>query len=171
MNEPTVFKCNTRIWFTFSLTLVVFFSSAYISFIVEQQGSLFKGLAILFCGILMCTFSVLISINQQSDLVINDQSISKSLFGKTWRSVEWKNVREIHIGLVPRFSKPPVKCCWIYPSLESRSGTKCGVISIGYERKDIVALLEVINHYISKYDIKIQSRIPGDGTFITRLTT
>lgn len=168
MNIPTVFKSQTRVWFTYSLMLVAFLCATYISFIFAQQGSLLKGFAVLLCSTIIVTLSVLISLSQQSDIVIDELSISRVMFGRTWQYIQWKNVREIHVGLTPRFSKKPVKCCWIYPILESRS--KCRFIAICYDRNDIDALLELVNHYVSKYDIKIMSRMPGEEMQLTCLT-
>lgn len=165
---PVVFKSPSSIWFTFYLLLVVIIGATYVSFMLVTQGSIYKGVAILVCAVSVVTISVLISFSQQSDIVIDEQSISRRVFGKAWQHIRWGDVRDIHTGSTPRFSKAPVKCCWIYPTFESRSN--CRFIAFCFERNDIDALLELINLYISKYDIKIISRTPGEDTQLTRLT-
>lgn len=165
---PGVFKSPTSIWFTFCLLLVVFVGAMYASFMLVTQGNVYKGVAVLVCAICIVIISVLISFGQQSDIVIDEQSISRKVFGKTWQRIQWSDVRDIHSGLTPRFSRAPVKCCWIYPTIESQS--KCRFIAFCFERNDIDALLDLINLYISKNDIKIISSIPGEVTQLTRLT-
>src|SRR5690242_10621465 len=102
VSVPAVFKCPNLAW-TFIVWLVVFGFFFLGSFVAVSLDSPLLGGIGFVLSVAICALAEYLTVTQMSDLVIEEQGISKSLFGRKWRTIRWGDVREI-ASFSPLFS-------------------------------------------------------------------
>lgn len=109
----------------------------------------------------------------QSDVVIDDRGISRRIFGRTWQTIRWDNVREIRVFLVKTVYEPNgVRAFAFYPQRKPKGGfnlTPSGKLVFREKFEDMPKLIDLMNQYVSKHGLKIESTIKNVKTPVTRL--
>jgi|SRR5271157_1591670 len=100
----------------------------------------------------------------KSNIVVDDQGISRTLFGWTWQTMRWDNVRFIRV--VPTYDpalRKKVRTISLYP----RTKPKVRLLpwtAMWFTDQAIDAgrLIAMINHYTALHRIKIESIDSGE---------
>jgi len=132
----------------------------------EYFGVFFCSLALLFF-ILMA----MIGIQGLSDIVIGENGISRAAFGKTWQVIQWDNIKYITVfDLRDRANNKMYRTLNIYPVVKPRFRFLInGKMVFGERMERPTEFIALLNKYIGKYDIKIESVMGGIKTTPARL--
>jgi hypothetical protein len=144
---------------------------AFFCVIWIRRGGSASGATFLLISLLFVLLISGLTLTSQSDVVIDDQGISKRLFGVTLRTIRWDNVREVRVfQLKGIYAEKMIRALAIYPAV----GPKGNLSSIGklvirerFEKMDL--MIEMMNHYISKYGIRIVIEADGSSTVASHL--
>lgn len=171
LSLPAIFKFKNQMPIFFGLCIFAFACVSFTLFAISHGSGLGFGMFLM----LLCLFILVltgITILGQSNIVIDDQSISRSVFGKTWRTMRWDNVLIISTfpivqqGFRPRTVRGFSICPSVKPIGKSYLSGKIGFTD-GFENMD--QLIELINHYASIHGIKLENQANGIRTLVTRL--
>ena len=138
---------------------------------IRRGTSLGYALLLSFLSLFLTAF-VCIAIVGSSDIIIDDQGISRRLFGKVWRTIHWDNIKIIktfHV-VAQGFRPKSVRAFTIYPTI-APIGWSYLSGSIGFTESfaNVEQLIELINHYVSKHNIKIEVKVNDMKTPATHL--
>lgn len=175
LSLPVVFKYKNRILLIIGGCVLVFGGWATLCAMVLdaiRHGSGFGFAALITFVNLINSVVFGIAIAGQSDIVIDDQGISRRFFGKKWQTIRWDNVQVIKTfpvgarGFPTKIIRAFTICPTVQPlGISYRSG-KIGLTD-GFENME--QLIELLNHYVSKYEIKIEVQSNGVTALVTRL--
>jgi hypothetical protein len=95
----------------------------------------------------------------RSDVLVDDQGISRRLFGWTWQTIQWGNVRLITAFPVFGGSGYTPRAFNIYPSVRPKVRVMpSGKMSFTDKMSDAPRLIKLLNQYASSHGIKIEVR-------------
>jgi hypothetical protein len=95
----------------------------------------------------------------RSDVVTDDQGISRRLFGWTWQTVLWTNIRLITAFPVTGGYGYTARAFNIFPSVRPKVRLMpSGKMMFTDKMSDASRLVELLNHYASIHGIKIEIR-------------
>jgi len=165
MNGATAQRKGSPRVFRFKSFIVVFVGLiAVLSFWVVlsvawmSREGFWGGVAFLLVGILL--FGVLGTMTTlgMSDIVIDEERISRRIFGAEWQSLRWDNVDRIAIFQIPDFGRlRRIRAFKIYP----RDGHIARRIAFNEQSGDITDLIELINELAARFSIKIEAEVDG----------
>ena len=165
---PAEFKFKNQILAFISMCLFSFGFLAFTLIAIRHGIGLGWGLFFTFLAMFLLLLTG-ITIAGQSDIIIDDQGISRRLFWITWRSIRWDNIQVIktfHV-VAQGFRPKSVRAFAIYPSVKlpgklTLPGSGSIAFTEGFE--NIGQLIELINYYATKYEIKIEIQANGIKT-------
>jgi hypothetical protein len=123
---------------------------------------------------LLCTITGIagiISVFGSSDIIIDNQGISRLLFGKIWQDIPWENVGLIKTyPLMDYNTLKKITAFNIFPSVGSSANSRWfNRIAFVEGAENMSAMLGIINKYVLKYNIKVESVVNGVSTTCTHL--
>lgn len=125
------------------------------------------GASFLMVSFSFIAFSGWLLLTGRSDIVIDDEGISRRLFGRTWQSIAWKNVRRI--TEFPIFNPDLHKMSRafnIYPSVFPRFRlVPSGKMAFMEPAENAHQLVELIEHYAAAYRIELENRVSATTSF------
>lgn len=100
---------------------------------------------------------------------VDENAVSGVLFRRQWQKIDWKNVRAVRmfpsIKLYTPGRSPPTFV--VSQSLQLKFPfQRNGPINFTSEIRGCRALLDLINVYVARYEIPVQSYISESGTFM-----
>jgi len=106
-----------------------------------------------------------------SDIIIDERGISRSILGMSWRVIKWEDIRFI---LIRESFDPNARKKFKFYEINSISKPKSEILSgakmtISERMEQPREFIELINKYISKYNIKVESTVNGEKFFLTNL--
>lgn len=135
--------------------------------VVEIMASQYFGALICFAGLVLFILADLLNIFMTADIVVDENGISRTTFGKVWQSMAWRDVRIIKV-----FDKIGRKgrSFNIYPILKQDSGIFfSGKMAFGDEMGRSDDFFCLLNSFILRYNINIESTIGGIKTNLSQL--
>jgi hypothetical protein len=121
---------------------------------------------------LFLTAVLCIAITGSSDIIIDEQGISRRLFGKVWRTIHWDNIEIIktfHV-VAQGFRPKSVRAFTIYPTgVLFGWSYLSGGIGFSENFMNMERLIGLINLYAAKHNIKIEVQANGMRTPATHL--
>ena len=172
---PVVFKYKNFVLLFIAACLFVVmgwvFSCLLLKDAIARETGLGYGvlqsLLSLFLTVVFCT-----AIAGSSDIIIDENGISRRIFGKVWRTIQWGNIKivktfhVIALGFRSKRIRAFVVCPSSVPSGWSYLSSR---ITFTENFVNVEQLIELINHYISKHNIKIEVQTNGVKTAATHL--
>ncbi len=145
----------------------------FLGFAIEtgRNGPASSGELIVIGGFLLFFFMGILILRQQSAIVIDEQGISRCLWGWKWQTIRWDNIRVIKVS--PYFHpvvKKMVRVFRIYPSVPPRFRffPAGGMAFVGLAVK-MSELIEIMNDYVARHKIKIETLENGISTSVSHL--
>jgi hypothetical protein len=163
-SSPKIFKFKGLLPALTALTLVVLACLVSAVAILATGGA--SSSVVFFIGItVFFVFLGLIFLVSKSDLVIDDSGISRSLAGKQIQNIPWKCVQRVTTYPVRGAGvRRGVTAYNIFASSSARSDTRTRKIYFSDQSVDIVGLIDAMNVYITKYQIKVERLADGRTT-------
>lgn len=147
--------------------LTLLFGFILIDMIRTGRETFEGGLAIVLLLMFFWVMGFMLMVGR-SDVIIDDQGISRCFLGKTWRTIRWDNIMRITKFPVSDGFGKIVKGYNIFPKVKPRfSFNPSGKMTFGEYMDDIPKLIEMLNFYVLKYDIKVEVRETPYGEFIS----
>jgi len=171
IQRPATFKIRGQLFILFVVVLSVLAMEWLESIVINKSDghgpALFLMLAMLVISLLGANAAAL-----GSDVVIDDSGISRKFLGIAWRKIQWDNVQIIKTrkNLESGFRSRQVRGFYVMPS--KRSGGisyMSGSIMFPEKFENMDQLLVLLNYYIGKYSIKIETTANGITTSNTSL--
>lgn len=158
-DKPVVFKIKGQIiallWLCFFNFL---FGFALIKMIRYEQITFSGVFGIVTLLIVFWIIGVMI-MTARSDVMIDDQGISRCFLGKIWRTIRWDNITLITAFPVSDGFGKITRAYNIFPIVKPHfSFNPSGKMTFSEYMTDTPKLVELLNHYVLKYDIKIEIR-------------
>jgi hypothetical protein len=113
----------------------------------------------------------LLSIFGFSDILIDNRGISRYLFGKIWQDIPWEDIRLIKTYPLTDYNTFKKTTAFnIFPSIGSSANSRWfNRIFFVEGAENMSVMLEIMNHYILKYHIEIESYMDGVKRTCTHL--
>lgn len=112
--------------------------------------------------LISCLFLFAVSgllLHGRSDVVIDENGISRRLFDKTWQTIRWENVRLITAFPVSGGSGYKARAFNIFPVIKPRIRLfPSGKMFFDDKLENAPRLVELLNYYVIKYGIKTETR-------------
>jgi hypothetical protein len=150
------------------LLISLVFAMPFILIEHSRTGLPSVGEVVLALIVLSFVLAAILDIRQTSDIVADDQYISRRLFGWSWQTIPWNRIRLIKV--IPFFHpvlRKIVRIISIYPSGDSRPRllplTKMAFFD---QAKNMNELIAIINHHAAINHVKIESSGNGVMTSI-----
>jgi hypothetical protein len=156
-SQPQVFANPNLLW-TSLVWLVLFAFTCGVSYVLASLSNRISGLVSLVIGAAICALAEYLTLTQMSDVVIDDEGISRSHFGMTWRIIRWSDLREI-TAFVPPFGGSR-RVFRLYQSLQPRF-IRPNTIVIPDDIRDVGPLFERVLNYIRRNDLKVKITVDG----------
>lgn len=171
LRKPTIFKYKHQMLMLIASFVIAFGFGGFTFFAISHGIGLIYGVLFIFLTLIYFLLAG-VAIAAQSDILIDDQGISRRLLGKTWRTIQWSDIKVIWTFPVTAkgFQSKAGKGFAIYTSVKpiGISYLSGGIgFTDGFENMD--QLIELINHYVSKHGIKIEIQANGVKTPANRL--
>lgn len=170
-----VFKYKYYIPMAILMVFVGIGACALAAFVFQDSNDFNLGYKLLFLMIaLFFSIGAVGFLRGWSSVIIDETGISRSFFGKIWRVILWNNVLVIKSFYVPNMDvggKPNRKIS-IYPNhlIKKPLFLKSSkAIAIDARFGDFDRLIELLNVYISKYQIKTEILANGKRTQVNQL--
>jgi hypothetical protein len=170
-SAPMVFRYKGR---AVAFSLICFFALGLLAvnvFAITRSIGFGLGMLMTFLSLFILAVSG-VAIIGQSDIAIDNEGISRRLFGKTWRTIEWDNVKIIKSFHVPElgFQFKYIRAFAIYP-IRKPTETTYLPHHIGFTEhySNIDQLLGIINHHASRQQIEIECQSNGVRTRVAHL--
>lgn len=161
-----VFKIKYYLIKIIFVNIFTLWIAAFAIFSITHGGGLFLGVVLSLVAIILVP-SGLGMVNRFSEIVIDDQGVSRRIFGRTLQAVRWEDVKIIKKFRIVSagFYSRVVDSYSIYP-LVKPTGVFVVTGSIGFSEgfENMEQLIGLLNYYICKHDIKVE--IPSNGTRI-----
>jgi hypothetical protein len=126
---------------------------------VQQPGPTSDGITALFVSISFVLLVGTVLLFGNSDVVIDDRGISRRLFGWTWQTIRWTNIRLITAFPVSGGYGYTARGFNIFPSVAPTVRLMpSGKMWFTDKISDAPRLVELLNHYASSQSIKIEIR-------------
>ncbi len=162
-NEPTIaFKFKYKLLFAALVVLIVsiLLSGSIVGYI--RQGTGLGMLIIAFVMSLFCVFVSFLVFIGRSDVLIDNTGITRVLFGKIIRRINWDNVKLVRVSPLSRWdSRKQVSAYNIFASSRNATSPRTRRIYFGDYGVDVHELISVINFYINEYKIPVEKIIDG----------
>jgi hypothetical protein len=124
-----------------------------------RQGTVTFGEPIMFGGFLLFSILGTISFLDQSDIVVDDQGISRCILGWPWKKIRWDNVRLITAFPVSGGPGYSARAFNIFPIVKPQFRLlPSGKILFNDKVQNASTLVELLNQYALKHGIKIETR-------------
>ena len=115
-------------------------------------------------------FFGIITIRGTSDVVVDDQGISRTFFGMTWQSFQWDSVERLVVRRVmdpsSNFGKT-IRAFVLYQ--KNRRRRLLSGMSFLENAEKMPDLIRFLNHYIARHKIQIESDINGTMSVLSTL--
>ena len=171
INNPAIFKFEGQylviLWFFIVICILGFLGVAII-----KRGVGFGGGMFLLISVSFILFITGLLLTGRSDVVVDDQGISRCLLGKTWQTIRWENARLITAFPVSGGRSYMARGFNIYPIVKPQfSLMPSGKMVFNDKVGDAPKLVELLNYYSSKHGIRIEIRdtLLGKLTQVNRL--
>jgi len=154
---------------TFVLFVLYIILCVFLAIVVSIQGGGLGG--VLTCLGIAAFTSLLgwIFLVGKSDIVIDENAISRVFLGKNLQSIEWSDVQRIVVFPIrgPGVSRNVNS----YNVIEKTSGKKKILRKIYFvdQYTDLTELIRVMNFFIAKYNIKVEHKFDGRTTVTSSL--
>jgi hypothetical protein len=126
---------------------------------VQQPGAPTGGITVLVMSISFVLLVGAVLLFGNSDVVIDEQGISRRLFGWTWQTVRWTNIRLITAFPVSGGYGYTARGFNIFPSVRPTVRLMpSGKMWFTDKISNAPRLVELLNHYASSQSIKIEIR-------------
>ena len=172
MNSKEILPAGTSRRFTFKMlpwlclwlvvVEVLFISIGIMS--IGKRG-MWGGITVSIIGCSILGFMGWFTIRGYSDIVINDQTISRVVYGKIWQQFRWDEIERVVIRrtIDPNSNRgKTIRGFALYKrKLPGRLMAPWAIL-LGEEGKHAAELIALLNLYIAKHGIKIVSLIDGE---------
>ncbi|HXS74346.1 MAG TPA: hypothetical protein VN725_09940 [Rhodanobacteraceae bacterium] len=160
-----------RLPFVIGWTVLMILLAAFFSFVwVEQNGFLDASIFAVIAFLFILGYGGML-ITGASDIVLSDKGVSRQLFGITWKEIHWSNISKVVVFFIPNFrAKSLQKAYNVFPHNKPVIRLlPSGKIAFIGNAKNMNLLLEGMNHYLSRYNIRIELVSSGITRVIDRL--
>jgi hypothetical protein len=143
----------------------------FVSVLGIQRSGLDKGMPWFTFFSLFILYQAVLLLGGASDIVVDDECICRELYGWTWKKMRWDNISRIDAFTVfDRSRGINVMAYNIFPIVKSKIRLfPSGKIIFTDNFIGMELLLETINKYASKYDVKMQTKKDGKMTTVSQL--
>lgn len=156
VGRPWVFRFKGMRVLCALLTAVVGLWLA-LSFIWIEREGFWSGVVFLTVGLLLFGVLGIMTLLGVSDIIIDNDGISRRLFGVEWQAVRWDCVQRIRIFRIPNFARGGTFRAFKIYSFDSPSGTRRPkTISFNEQSTDVDSLLRMINKFVAIHGIKVE---------------
>ena len=154
------------IYFWSIVLILLLFVMGTISIILKTRTS-YEGAIVIYVTA-MFIFALLVnSVFFTSDLYLGNLGIRLVLFGKTWKSFGWDSIQRIRIRYKPNpTNQTSIREFWFDLRDDRKFSFK---VRFDQTIESYWRLIELMNYYISEYNIPVESQIPGDEGPRTKL--
>lgn len=170
--EPVRFKFKVLPWACFWLATMEIFGLVMGIIWIRQDGVL-GGLMFSTVWCLILGLFGGIVIQGASDIIVDDQRISRSLFGWIWQAFQWDSIGKVVIRRVmdPYSNrKRTIRAFAIYRrSLNGNILSRWWGMSFLERGEHMQELIRLLNRYIAAHNIKIESESNGIKTSVGNL--
>jgi hypothetical protein len=158
-----VFKYQGQVYFFIAL-LAVDSLFLFMGFAVEEGKRIrqesFSSSDLFFMGLLLIFFLLqLPNLRSRSDIVVDDQGISRRFLGCTWQTIRWDNIRVIlSFQLLDSLDQKSHRQISICPAARSLFRlTPSSAMGFDDQVVNMSELIEVMNRHITQYKINIET--------------
>jgi|SRR5579864_1549204 len=124
-----------------------------------RHGAVTFGEAIIFAAFLLFLIMGTMRFLDTSDIVVNDLGISRSILGWPWKTIQWENVRLITAFPVSGGPDYSARAFNIFPIVKPKIRLMpSGKIMFDDKVQNASALVDLLNQYVLKHGIKIETR-------------
>jgi len=154
-------------------TMAVLFMAIGVTAGVLLTNNLGATLGVICYWIGWCLVGVLVvnAVLQDSDVVIDQNGISRTLFGRTWKSVEWTEVERVHVRSLWSLdlTKKVNVICFDRTSEAQPKHLRARRFAFSDAVEGAAELVQVLNSYISKHRLVVEVTSNGATTRSTQL--
>lgn len=167
--EPRTFRYLRPFWV--SIWLFVMLSLGIFFAIIEMRAGEYGGSLFFSFGVLTFMFLGIYGTAGGSDIYIAKDGISRKIFGKSWQTILWDNVKLISIReWTNTNTRKTNKHMAILPVV--KQGFRLfpsGKMAFSDQMGNSQEFMKLLNKYVSLYHIKIESSVGGIKTFPAKL--
>jgi hypothetical protein len=158
MTKPRLFRFRGQTYLLTALAVIsAFFWALGGAVETGRRGPFSAGEGLMFgSAFVFLLFGILIA-RDQSDILVDDHSVSRSLFGWKWKTLLWSNVALIRAS--PYFHpvlKKSVLVIRVYSSAHSDSSFRSADMRFLTVTADVDQLLELLNQNIARQSIRVE---------------
>jgi hypothetical protein len=127
----------------------------------------------MFVSFFWISFLAILGFFNQTDIAIDDDGLSRILWGHTWQTMRWDDVRLISAFPVSRGNGSTQRAFNIFPIVKPFPRlSPSGKIMFDDKIEDVSKLVELLNHYAQQRGIKIEVRdtVLGERQQVARLS-
>jgi hypothetical protein len=151
--EIFVFKGQTLVlaWLLATIGVLGFLGN-----LIARQN-LFKGSLFLLLTLTITLLVGALMLAGRSDVIIDDQGISRRIFGKTWQRMDWDNIRLIRAFPVSGGGGYSAQAYNIYPKVRPRFAVlPAGKMSFTDKMTNSTQFIEHLHRFASAHSIRIE---------------
>lgn len=177
VNDPAKFTFKALKWY--SLWMLTVYPALIVMAIALwfSKGSHYFGNVLLSLSFdFMCLMLGIIGVSfifSHSNIIINNQGISRSLLGKTFQTIRWDNIKIIKTFFLvdPNNRMKLARVIIIYPVIRQSSDLfPFNRMRFGGNAENKSKFIELLNFYISKYNIQVEeTAFQGGKTLVSDL--
>ena len=166
MSSSYIYKFKGRAPAITMISLMVGLCVLFAGLIVRQGGGLG---GVFFCFGIAFFFLLIggIFFLGKANIVIDDESISRTILGKRFKLIQWKDIERITVFPIRGSGvSSNVTGYNVISSRERSNSSNTGKIFFSNQGNDVSGLIAVMNIYIARFNIRIERVFDGTTTLV-----